>query len=136
MKNLIDFGRLFFSKVFVRYLVAALFGAACDYATFIWLYGVTVDIFVSNLVGFLMGTTVNFFICRHYVFKEKAKDIKAIFRLYAMTYLVVLIATFYIQYTVSLVGIQAAKISSFGISYVLNFAIRKFFVFSKENHDK
>jgi putative flippase GtrA len=125
-----------FSKIFLRYFVAALFGAAFDYSTFMWLYGLTANIFISNMVGFLIGTTINFFICRHYVFNEKSKGIKAIASLYIMTYMVVLINTFYIQYAINFVGIHTAKISSFAISYVLNFGVRKYFVFSKGNYDK
>lgn len=106
-------------------------GAASDFFSFMQLHALTGSVIVSNFFSFILGTTVNLLICKYFVFGRSYNGFKGLISLYVMTCGVVFLVTIYIQFSQEMLGLKVAKLSSFVFSYILNYGIRRFFIFSK-----
>ena len=120
-------------KYFLVYSVPAIIGAAADFFCFILIYITIKNIFLSNFISFIFGTTANYLACKIPYLKIKTRKSSKIdlLLLYLFTYFVVLLNTFFIYSASQIYSLFYVKILSFGISYLLNFFLRKQLVFNR-----
>ena len=120
-------------KYFLVYSLPAIFGAAVDFFCFIILYKALKNIFLSNFISFLFGTTANYFACKipYLRIKTRYSSITDLLLLYFFTYIVVLLNTFFIYIASKNFNLIYVKIVSFGFSYFLNFFLRKKLIFNR-----
>lgn len=115
----------------LKYFVAASSGALTDYVTFAILNRATGGVYLPNIVGFFVGTYINLQVCKFYVFKQVALERSRVFYNYFLTFLVVIIISVQIDLLSAYWSVLILKAFLLIESFMLNYFIRKRFVFSE-----
>ena len=112
-----------------RYFYAALIGAFFDFIFFIIFYRYTSSIYLSNFLAFILGTYINFIVCKFYVFKNQSITKSKFFLNFILTFLTVFISSFFISIFSPHFNVIALKLFAYIITFLINFSIRNFFIF-------
>ena len=112
-----------------KYFYAALAGAFFDFIVFALAYKYSNAIFFSNFLAFLVGTYANLVVCKFYVFKKRTISKSKIFLIFFLTFITVIIGSFFISTFSTFLNVLILKILAYGITFFINYLFRKFFIF-------
>jgi putative flippase GtrA len=114
-----------------KYFYAALAGAVVDYAMFYFSFSVGANVYQANTLAFLCGTYVNYLVCKKYVFNSDGVGAYKFVLKFVLTYAIVILASKFILLTSFYIGVYNAKLSTYPLTFLLNFYIRKLIIFKK-----
>lgn len=131
MKYFISSLKKFFllKESFILYLYPATVGALSDFLFFELSYLHSKSVLIANTIGFIIGTSVNFLLCRYYVFKSDSDYCYRLLLTFLLTCLVVILMANFIVFMSKFIDVHSAKILSFPFSYVLNYILRAYVIF-------
>ncbi len=119
-----------------KYFWVAFVASIVDYIAFILSVELGVNMYIANVLAFILGLAVNYALAIKFVFKGKSTKTFDEFVIFALIGFVGLnISNFTLYYTVNLLEISVgfAKILAILTTFLWNFSARKFLLFSEKS---
>ena len=118
-------------KAFLVYFLILCIGYSLDFTTFIILSSYTFNIYLSNVLAFIFGTTINLILIKRFLFRDARYSFFHDWILTLSTNGIIGLGfgtvLIYIFYEIFFVSAVIAKIISSLITLILNYLIRIYF---------